>query len=83
MTGPPSAAGPPSDAFASLLSGLHHAADHGLALSAVVAQAHLDGEGTSTLAEVRGLSPYLVRRQLARAENRLVKFLWSDLPHAA
>jgi len=65
------------------LSGLRHAADHGLDLSAVNVQAHLDGESTSTLAEVRGLSPYLVRRQLARAENRLVKLLSSDLPHAA
>ena len=49
----------------------------------LIARAHLDGDGTSALAEMRGVSPYLVRRQLARAENRLVKFLSSNLPHAA
>ncbi|MFS8096183.1 hypothetical protein LFM09_03500 [Lentzea alba] len=49
----------------------------------LIAEARLDGEGTSRLAEKRGLSPYLVRRQLAQAESRLVNFLSGTLPHAA
>ena len=54
MTRPPSTAGPPPDAFTSLLSDLHQAADHGLDLSAADAgtSARLLGLDTLTLSAV-------------------------------
>ncbi|MEV0699082.1 hypothetical protein AB0I53_14355 [Saccharopolyspora sp. NPDC050389] len=49
----------------------------------LIAMAHLDGEGMSKLAEAQGTSPYLVRRRLAGAEERLARFLSDSFPREA
>lgn len=66
MTGPPGTAGPSPDAFTALLSDLHHAADHGLDLSAVSAgtSARLLGLDALTLCLVTG--------------DGQLELLWSD-----
>lgn len=48
----------------------------------LLGQVHLDGETQKVLVEKHGLSPYVVRHRLARAEERLVKLL-SDAPPPA
>jgi hypothetical protein len=56
--------------------------DHGLSdqEAGLIARAHLDGEGQASLAEACGVSPYLLRQQLARAQDRLVRFLSRSVP---
>ncbi|MGH3758607.1 hypothetical protein [Actinophytocola sp.] len=56
--------------------------DHGLTddEAGLIVRACLEGEGTSSLAEERGVSPYQFRRQLARAEARLKVFLSGSVP---
>lgn len=59
--------------------------DHGLSEdeAGLIARAHLDGEGQASLAEQCGISPYLLRQQLARAQDRLVRFLARNEPRPA
>lgn len=49
----------------------------------LIVRARLDGEGTSALAGERGISPYQFRRQLARAEAKLLAFLSGSMPQSA
>jgi hypothetical protein len=49
----------------------------------LIARAHLDGEAQTSLAEACGVSPYLLRQQLARAQHRLVRFLSHSMPRPA
>lgn len=49
----------------------------------LIVRARLEGEGTSTLAEECGMSPYQFRRLLARAEARLMDFLSGSAPPSA
>lgn len=48
----------------------------------LISRVYLDGKPTPVVARERGVSPYLMRRQLAKAESRLVQYL-SDAPPAA
>lgn len=49
----------------------------------LIGRARLDGEGTTSLAQERGVSPYQFRQELARAERRLITFLGQQPGHAA
>lgn len=59
--------------------------DHGLSNqeAGLIARAHLDGEGQGMIAEACGISPYLLRQQLARAQDRLLRFLAGSMPRPA
>ena len=46
----------------------------------LIVRAHLEGEGQASLAEACGVSPYLLRQQLVRAQDRLVRFLARSVP---
>jgi hypothetical protein len=51
--------------------------------ASLISRARLDGIGTRHLANEQGLSPYQYRRKLARAENRLMRFLADSPPRPA
>lgn len=48
--------------------------------ASLISRAHLDGERTTTLADECGVSPYLFWQQLARAQDKLMRFLEGSVP---